>query len=91
MNVLLDSDQRMSVGATVSVEGTPVPPVEIEGSPKAFPIEVSRTAIETRVSDLLETPHVIVVCASDLAMDEVIACGNVGGADDADAGHAHAG
>lgn len=74
------AEQLTGVGATVTREGTPIPAIEPTGSPMAFPIEISRTVIETRMSDLLESPHAIVVYASDGATDEVIAYGNIGGA-----------
>lgn len=74
------TDKLVGVGATITPEGTPVPAVEMVGAEDAIPIDVSQTTLETKLSDLVDAPHAIVVYESDEAMDHVIVCGNVGGA-----------
>lgn len=67
------------VGAEVDLDGTPVPAPEAAGAPLAVPLAVSTTALETKLSDFVETPHAIVVYESDEAMDRTIACADIGG------------
>ena len=74
------TDQLTGVGATITLEGTPIPTPETVGSERAFPVAVSTTELETETSELIDTPHAIVVYESDEAMDTILVCGNVGGA-----------
>lgn len=68
------------VGAGVDPAGTPVSAPERAGSAQALPIAISATPLDVKMSDLLDTPHAIVVYQSDEAMDQPLVCGNVGGA-----------
>ena len=74
------TDQLTGVGAEISLEGTPIPAPEVVGSAEAFPIDMSMTTLETKSSDLIDTPHAIVVYESDEAMETSLVCGTVGGA-----------
>ena len=74
------TDQLTGVGAEISLDGTPIPAAEMVGSEAAVPIDVSTTTLESQSSYVIDTPHAIVVYESDEAMDEMLVCGNVGGA-----------
>jgi hypothetical protein len=67
------------VGATVSLEETPIPEPEAVGSHQAVPMDVSDTTLDTTLSDLIAKDYAIVVYESDEAMDHIIACGALGG------------
>jgi hypothetical protein len=67
------------VGASVSAEGTPIPPPERVGAATAFPADVSVTILDKLFTDVVQGQHAIVVYDSDEAMDHVIACGDVAG------------
>ncbi len=67
------------VGATVSPDGTPIPPPERVGANAAFPAAVSITTIDDLFSHVAPGERAIVVYESDEAMDHVIACGDVAG------------
>ena len=67
------------VGATVSPDGTPIPPPERVGGNAAFPAAVSLTPIDDLFSHVAPGERAIVVYESDEAMDHVIACGDVAG------------
>jgi hypothetical protein len=67
------------VGATVTAEGTPIPPPERVGAAAAFPADVSLTILDKLFTDVVKGEHAIVVYESDEAMDHVIACGDVAG------------
>jgi len=67
------------VGATVSLEGTPIPEPEAVGSQQAVAMDVSDTTLDTTLSDLIAKDYAVVVYESDEAMDHIIACGALGG------------
>jgi hypothetical protein len=46
----------------------------------AILIDVSTTTIDAKMADLVDTPHAIVVCESDEAVETMLVCGNVGSA-----------
>jgi hypothetical protein len=73
------ADQLTGVGATVSLEGTPIPEPATVGTASSADIDVSVTTIPDTLEHLVNDPHTIVIYESDEAMDHVIACGNVGG------------
>jgi hypothetical protein len=73
------TDHLTGVGAEIDLEGTPIPVPEAVGSEAAFPIDVSATTLETTASDLVDTPHAIVVYERDEAMDTPLVCGNASG------------
>jgi hypothetical protein len=73
------ADRLPGVGATVSLEGTPIPVPATIRADAAAPIQASTTTIRVAFAHLTEEPHAIVVYESDEAMDHTIACGNVGG------------
>ena len=73
------ADQLTGVGATVSLEGTPIPEPTTAGTAPFANIEFSVTTIPDALDHLVNDPHAIVIYESDEAMDHVIACGNVGG------------
>jgi hypothetical protein len=68
------------VGATVSLDGRPIPAAAHFGSDRAIPMQTSETTFETNLSSFIKGDHAIVVYESDEAMDEEIACGTIGGA-----------
>jgi hypothetical protein len=67
------------VGATVSLEGTPIAEPEAVGAKQAVAMDVSDTTLATTLSDLIAKDYAVVVYESDEAMDHIIACGAVGG------------
>lgn len=71
--------QLTGVGAALTPDGTPVATPETVGSADAHPVQMSETTLETSLSQLTKDPYAIVVYESDEAMDQIIACGNVGG------------
>ena len=73
------TDQLTGVGAEIDLDGTPISTPEVVGAARAVPIAVSTTTLEITASDLIDTPHAIIVYASDGAMDTPLVCGNVGG------------
>ena len=73
-------EQLTGVGAEISLDGTPIPAAEMVVAEGAVPIKLSSTALDSQASDLIDTPHAIVVYASDEARDQILVCGNVGGA-----------
>ena len=74
------TDELTGVGAEIGPDGTAIPAAETAGAEMAVEIAISTTELETKLSDLVDTPHAIVVSESDEAMETVLACGNVGGA-----------
>jgi hypothetical protein len=73
------ADRLTGVGATVSLDGTPIPAPAAVGSEAVVPIDASTTTIEEPLAHLTEEPHAILVYKSDEAMDQTIACGTIGG------------
>src|SRR5262245_25258330 len=67
------------VGATISLEGTPIPTPEMVGASAAGSLDTSDTILGTSLSDLVKGAYAIVIYESDEAMDHIIACGDVGG------------
>ena len=78
------ADQLTGVGATVSLEGTPIPEPTVTGAETAAPLDVSETAIADSLDHLTGEAHAIVIYESDEAMDHTIACGDIGGPVSAD-------
>lgn len=74
------TDELTGVGAEIGPDGTAIPAAETAGAEMAVEIAISTTELETKLSDLVDTPHAIVVSESDEAMETVLACGNAGGA-----------
>ena len=52
---------------------------EVEGSGSAVPIKVSETEVELPLADILAAPHALNVHRSAEAIEEYIACGDIGG------------
>jgi len=73
------ADDLTGIGATISLEGTPIPEPATSGTAPSANIEVSVSTIQDPLDHLVSDPHAIVIYESDEAMDHVIACGNVGG------------
>ena len=71
--------QLTGVEATVTPDGTPVPPPAPVGATVAHPLQSSETTLQTSLTQLTRDPHAIVVHESDKAMDHIIACGDIGG------------
>ena len=67
------------VGATDTAEGTPIAEPEHSGSEAAIDVEASVTDLEPSLTELTKDAYAIVVYESDEAMDQIIACGSVGG------------
>ena len=73
------ADKLTGVGATVSLEGTPIPEATVKGAETATPLDESETTVADSLDHLTSQPHAIVVYESDEAMDHTIACGDIGG------------
>lgn len=71
--------QLTGVGATITADGTPVPPPVTVGATVANPLQTSETTLQASLTQLTQDPHAIVVYESDEAMDRIIACGDIGG------------
>lgn len=71
--------QLTGVGATITPDGTPVPPPAMVGATVADPLQMSGTTLQTSLTQLTQNPYAIVIYESDDAMDHIIACGNIGG------------
>ena len=71
--------QLVGVGAAVDLGDAEIPEPEIAGAPSAAPVLLSETTVGASVDAIVGGGHAIVVYASDDAMDEVVACGDVGG------------
>jgi hypothetical protein len=67
------------VGASVDLAGMPLATPTTVNPAKAYQIMVSDTVIDAPLQALLTGEHVLMIYASDEAMDAV-ACGNIGGA-----------
>jgi hypothetical protein len=78
------ADQLTGVGATVSLEGTPITEPEMTGAATAAGIDVSETTLAEALDHLTGEPHAIVLYESDQEMDHSIACGDIGGPTTAD-------
>lgn len=78
------ADQLTGVGASVSLEGTPIAEPAMTGVESAAGMDVSETTIAESLDHLTGEPHVIVIYESDTAMDHSIACGDIGGPTTAD-------
>lgn len=74
------TEKLTGVGAEITLEGTPVPDAEVVGAAVAIPLGLSTTPLAAAMHDLVDTPHAVVVYASDEAMDQTLACGEIGGA-----------
>jgi hypothetical protein len=78
------ADQLTGVGATVSLEGTPIAEPAMMGATTTTSIDVSETTLAESLDTLTREPHAIVIYESDEEMDRSIACGDVGGSATAD-------
>ena len=78
------ADKLTGVGATISLEGTPIPEANVVGAETAMSLDVSETAIADSLDHLTGEPHAIVIYESDEAMDHTIVCGDIGGPVSAD-------
>lgn len=78
------AEQLTGVGATVSLEGTPLAEPEMTGAEGATPMDVSETTLTESLDHLTSEPHAIVIYESDDEMDHSIACGDLGGPTTAD-------
>jgi hypothetical protein len=67
------------VGATITAEGTPIAEPAHSGSEVAVDIDASVTDLDASFTELTKNAYAIVVYESDEAMDQIIACGSVGG------------
>ena len=68
------------VGATVSVDGSPVPGVEFLGAQVAIPLMASSTLVQdASLSAIAEEPHVIAVYSGNETSAQIVACGAIGG------------
>jgi len=77
-------DKLTGVGATISLEGTPIPEATVEGAETAVPLDVSETSIADSLEHLTGEPHAIVIYESDEAMEHTVVCGDIGGPASAD-------
>jgi hypothetical protein len=66
------------VGASTGLDDAPITAPEIAGAPSAVEVLLSQTTVAAALADVVGG-HAIVVYESDEAMDEVVACGDVGG------------
>ena len=73
------TEKLTGIGAEINAEGTPVPAVDLVGSAAATPLDLSTTSLAVPMHDLVDAPHALVVYASDEAMDQTLACGDIGG------------
>ncbi|MDQ3656118.1 MAG: hypothetical protein M3457_13705, partial [Chloroflexota bacterium] len=67
------------VGAEITLEGSPVPTIEMMGPEGSRPILLSVTTLEADLLEIVDGGHTMVVSESDEAMERIIACGDVGG------------
>ena len=72
------------VGATVSLEGTPIAEPAMTGAETATGLDISESTLTESLDHLTTEPHALVVYESDDAMDHTIACGDIGGPTTAD-------
>lgn len=73
------TEKLTGIGAEITPEGTPVPAVDLVGSTTATPVDLSTTSLAVPMHDLVDTPHAVVIYASDEAMDQTLGCGDIGG------------
>jgi hypothetical protein len=71
--------QLTGVGATAGLDDAEIPAPEIAGAPSAAAVTLSVTTVAAPLADVVAGGHAIVVYESDEAMDEIVACGDVGG------------
>lgn len=72
------------VGATLSLEGTPIAEPTMAGAEGGTGLDISETTIKESLDHLTSEPHAIVVYESDTEMGHTIACGDIGGPTTAD-------
>jgi len=68
-----------NVSSAFEVNGTPIPNLASAGATTAIPVDLGQTVVQFALTDLVASPHAIVVHESAENIQNYIACGDVGG------------